>query len=183
MNDEQQDALGRLARIATMSALSDNPWKADNVMPALREMWPDVPDYWRRQILCDVEVALLRIDTKPLACVEEWRKLLADLTPPKAPFTVTYRCGKCSAEGVKLWRGAHGCKNKDGHELLCARCLAPDVDVDDEGRAPLDLLHGAKTDQVANWLPAVPVGDTFWGYSSVPSADVKWWQALPTYAR
>jgi hypothetical protein len=35
-------------------------------------------------------------------------------------------------------------------------------------------------DQIGYRIPAVPVGDTFWGYSSVPAAGVAWWRALPT---
>ncbi len=28
-------------------------------------------------------------------------------------------------------------------------------------------------------LPAVPVDDTFWGYTSAPDNDIAWWRALP----
>lgn len=103
----------------------------------------------------------------------------------KASFTVDYRCGKCHVSGVKLWRGVHGCKSKEGHELLCAYCLAPDVLVSAIGKAAIDPCDDAvpmsPSDQVRGWLPAVPVDDTFWGYTSVPAADVSWWRALPTY--
>ena len=67
-----------------------------------------------------------------------------------------------------------------GQELKCAACLVPGQTVGDDGRAEYGK-HGIMTDQVGGWLPACPVGDTFWGYSSVPSADVRWWKALPTY--
>lgn len=91
-----------------------------------------------------------------------------------------YRCA-CGACGVKLWRPVHGSKT-----LSCAECaekeggLAPGS-VDDSGRyADRDI---GRTDQVAGLLPCVPTpeGDTSWGYSSVPTAGVAWWRALPTY--
>lgn len=96
------------------------------------------------------------------------------------PFetTVDYVCGKCRLRGVKLWRGIHGC-TIDGHELLCAKCLAPNTKVDDEGKC--HHKYGIFTDQVENGLPAVPVQDTFYGYSSVPAEGVRWWKNLPTY--
>jgi hypothetical protein len=98
----------------------------------------------------------------------------------KSAFTVDYRCSKCKSGGVKLWRLPNGAKDKQGHELLCAACLSPDKHVDEDGR-----LHSewGLTDQVNEWLPAVPSGDTFWGYTSVPKHDVMWWRALPTYAK
>ncbi len=91
-----------------------------------------------------------------------------------------YRCSKCKAEGLKLWRGVHGATDKDGNVLLCAACLAPGVVVDDQGR--YESKYG-KTDQVNGWLPAVPIDDTFWGYTSVPEEEVAWWKALSTYKK
>ncbi len=40
---------------------------------------------------------------------------------------------------------------------------------------------GHRTDQVGGALPAVPVGNTYYGYTSVPDAGCDWWRALPTY--
>jgi hypothetical protein len=147
----------------------------------LRRYFPIVDGYEQRQIMTEIEIAVAVPRDLPPTDVEQWSALAEEIRPPKAPFTVEYRCSKCKADGVKLWRGVHGCEDKDGNKLLCAACLSPDVTVSDEGRVPdrYDGPHG--TDQVDGWLPAVPVDDTFWGYSSVPTADVRWWKALPTY--
>jgi hypothetical protein len=71
----------------------------------------------------------------------------------------------------------------DGNKLLCALCLAPDLIVDDQGKALQPGEYGMYTDQIRGWLPAVPVGDTYWGYSSVPSQDLEWWISFPTYKK
>lgn len=97
----------------------------------------------------------------------------------KTQDLVNYACDKCGARDLKLWRH-HAHAPEPGPNLLCAACLAPGVEVSDEGKAH-DKYH--YTDQIAGWVPAVPVGDTFWGYSSVPAVDVEWWKALPTYAQ
>lgn len=179
VNDE--NALGHLVKYGVRYGLCLNEHIADGAMKSLRQVWPKLEPYWQRQIIVEVEVALLRNDTKPIAMPDEWRALVLALRGPKAPFTVDYRCGKCRRDGVKLWRGTHGCPDDDGHELLCAKCLAPDVVVDESGKSQEAGPHGMRTDQILGWLPAVPVGDTYWGYSSVPSQDVDWWKALPTY--
>ena len=99
----------------------------------------------------------------------------------KTAFTVDYRCSKCRLGGVKLWRLPNGAKDsKTGAELLCASCLSPGKNVDQFGRV---VTEWGDSDQVNEWLPAVPSGDTFWGYTSVPKHDVEWWRALPTYAK
>ncbi len=106
---------------------------------------------------------------------------VATLITIKTTFTVDYRCSKCRQGGVKLWRLPHGAKcSKTGAELLCALCLVPDLSVDQYGRMRTEW---GDSDQVNDWLPAVPSGDTFWGYSSVPKCDVDWWRALPTYSK
>lgn len=91
-----------------------------------------------------------------------------------------YACGKCGARGLKLWRMANGARNADGHELLCAVCLAPFVQVDNWGKS-ITGSFGSATDQLSGWLPAVPTDGTYWGYTSVPDAGVTWWVNLPTY--
>ncbi len=161
----------------------------------IREWWPLLEDYYRRHIITTIEVQIAldeppRYNREPLEHKEVWKRLVDDLRGPKHPFTIDYHCHKCKARNVKLWRGVHGCADEDGNELLCASCLAPDIKVDDQGRweePPYKgkdgriLMEGHKSDQVKGWLPAVPVDDTYWGYSSVPSQDVEWWVALPTY--
>lgn len=187
VNDE--NCLGHLVGYGVQHGLCPSEYVATTTMKSLRQLWPKIDPYFQRQIICSIEVALLRVDVKPVALADEWQALRDELRGPKAPFTVNYRCGKCGQGDLKLWRGVHGCKNKDGHELLCAGCLAPGVLVGDDGRAESDPCRDAGgraismggSDQIAGWLPAVPVDDTYWGYSSVPSQDVDWWKALPTY--
>ena len=136
-------------------------------------------DYDKRQIVTEIELAIETDRTLPTER-SEWAALVEEVRPPKAPYTVDYRCGKCKAADLKLWRGVHGCEDDDGNSLLCAACLAPEVSVGEDGRAHDEMVH-QRTDQIAGWLPAVPTDDTFWGYGSVPTADVRWWRALPTY--
>lgn len=76
-------------------------------------------------------------------------------------------------------------RENESRELLCAKCLAPKIKVDDEGKCIRKFGKGFEmyTDQVDNGLPAVPVHDTFYGYSGVPDEGVKWWKSLPTYEK
>ena len=153
----------------------------------LREWWLMLEEYDQRRIMTSIEVAIM-LDEPPRYSREEmepvrklmWQKFVKDLRPPKHPFTIDYRCGKCHRGSLKLWRGVHGCADDNGNKLLCANCLAPDLTVSQDGRA-MNKSLSMETDQINDWLPAIPVGDTFWGYSSVPSQDVEWWRALPTY--
>lgn len=122
--------------------------------------------------------ALLADRPKPIAApLRDLLALLGESAPGKREFSVDYRCGVCKLTGLKLWRLPHGA---NGEALRCASCLAPSKRVGGDGK-----FEGS--DQVedeageAYWLPAVPVKDTFWGYTSVPDADVAWWKRLPTY--
>jgi len=167
----------------------------EQIVASLRKWWPKLEGYYQRHIMCDIEVAILLdedgLPDRELERKDLWVQFVKDFRPPKAAFTVDYHCHKCKQRDVKLWRGVHGCADSEGNELLCATCLAPDVKVDDEGRwqePPYETkdaygneIPGPRTDQVKGWLPAIPVDDTYWGYSSVPSQDVEWWRALPTY--
>jgi hypothetical protein len=153
----------------------------------LREWWPKLEEYHQRHIICDMELAIAldeppRYNREPMDELRKfmWVQLVKDLRPPKHPFTTEYLCHKCKSENVKLWRGIHGCSNEQGRKLLCAACLAPDLKVDEHGKA-MNISVNMETDQINNWLPAIPVDDTYWGYSSVPSQDVEWWKNLPTY--
>lgn len=81
-----------------------------------------------------------------------------------------YRCGKCGAHGVKLWRPA----STFAPELLCVACA--------EHSACERLETGRDaSDQIGGYVPAVPTEDgrDFWGYTSVPRAGVAWWKGLP----
>lgn len=165
-------------------------YTAEYAAKLVRRHFNACDDYDQRQIVTEIEIAVAcpERDIVPKSDLDQWSALVEEIRPPKAPFTVKYACGKCHVDGVKLWRGIHGCEFKGGYELLCAACLAPDQVVDDDGKTPWSTKDASgkvhdmgKTDQVANGLPAVPVGDTFWGYTSVPTADVRWWKALPTY--
>ena len=105
-----------------------------------------------------------------------------------------YVCTSCKARGLKLWRDyntiASAC------ELKCAGCATPaqvtyeaksytDRDRDFLGALDADGMFMFRNgDQLGGLVPAVPTpeGDTFWGYTSVPTEDVLWWYTLPTYA-
>jgi hypothetical protein len=95
--------------------------------------------------------------------------------PPTVDELKNYACSECRCRGVKLWREPHG-----GDVLKCATCLSPENPVGEDGRQASE--YGPMTDQVANWLPAVPSQGSFYGYSSVPPQAVGWWRGLPTYS-
>ena len=92
-----------------------------------------------------------------------------------------YRCSKCGAFGVKLWRQSQTFLNHI--KLHCALCaLEAEGEagpVDNDGRR--DSEYGM-TDQIGWLVPAVPDEEceTYWGYTSIPKAGVKWWRKLPT---
>lgn len=94
-----------------------------------------------------------------------------------------YRCKQCEVDGVKLWRRYATCV--DETELLCGPCAAFDQKkgeiVFDEAGRHVDAELGLRGDQVGSLVPAVPTddGSTFWGYTSVSDAGVKWWKRLP----
>jgi hypothetical protein len=189
----KKDDFGWLVETWVKKLLDYNPYVADGEYGTdtkLRRFWPMLEDYYKRHIQTDIEVAIAlddppRPNRQPLQNKELWIQFLKDFRPGKTAFTVDYHCHKCKAKGVKLWRGVHGCADKDGNELLCASCLAPDQKVSDKGKGKCGIksLDDMETDQINGWLPAVPVDDTYWGYSSVPSQDVEWWVALPTYPK
>lgn len=176
---------GILVRNFVKDALHYLRYEEKWTIEKIRSWWPKLEDYYKRHIQTDIEVAIMMDDPshrpEPLHAKEMWVQFLKDVRPAKSPFTVKYHCHKCKQKNVKLWRGVHGCSDENGHELLCATCLAPGAEVDDKGKWQEPEPHGMRTDQVKGWLPAVPTDDTYWGYSSVPSQDVEWWIALPTY--
>lgn len=93
-----------------------------------------------------------------------------------------YKCDKCGATGVKLWRESY--TFADETSLYCFRCAGEnqgkDVSsINAEGMIPTS--HGHVTDQIGWLLCAIPVEgrDTYWGYTSVPDEGVAWWKKLP----
>lgn len=90
-----------------------------------------------------------------------------------------YKCGECGATGCKLWREYQTFAPR----LLCAGCAMTDQkktgSVDADG---FRVYEYGRTDQIGWYVPAVPdeEGIGYWGYTSVPSAGVAWWRALPT---
>jgi len=95
-----------------------------------------------------------------------------------------YRCSKCLAHGVKLWRQYQTIA--DSIDLLCADCACKDQgkigNVGEDGRYT-DAF--GESDQIGWLVPAVPKedGNTYWGYTSVPSAGCMWWFLLPLRER
>lgn len=103
------------------------------------------------------------------------------IPPVPTPPPERYRCTGCGASGVKLWREYQTLPSATA--LLCAPCACkaqgkPDT-VGPDGRR-CDEVFGDRTDQIGWMVPAVPVDDTFWGYSAVPREACAWWRALPT---
>jgi len=101
-----------------------------------------------------------------------------------------YKCSKCGALDCKLWRQYN--TFLDHLELMCCVCALKSVGkegvpVDAEGKwkDPDDKYNFPPSDQLAGLVPAVPNDEemhgSFWGYSSVPEAGVKWWKRLSTY--
>mgnify|MGYP001182193281 FL=1 len=187
----KKDDFGFLVETWVSKLLRYNPYVADGehgTDAKLRRWWPSLEEYYQRHIQSAIEVAIeldkypapTHSDRNPLQNKELWVQFLKDFRPSKSAFTIDYHCHKCKAKNVKLWRGVHGCSDNEGHELLCATCLAPGIKVSDKGKAE-DESIGFETDQIKGWLPAIPVDDTYWGYSSVPSQDVEWWVTLQTY--
>lgn len=187
----KKDDFGWLVETWVKKLLDYNPYVAEGEYGTdakLRRFWPLLEDYYKRHIQCAIEVAIEldkyppppHSERRPLQNKELWIQFIKDFRPGKSAFTVDYHCHKCKTRNVKLWRGVHGCADKDGNELLCATCLAPDLKVSEKGKA-MDAICNFETDQIKSWLPAVPVDDTYWGYTSVPSQDVEWWIGLPTY--
>lgn len=103
-----------------------------------------------------------------------------------------YYCHDCKVTGIKLWREYQIARPK----LLCANCA-----IKDQSRPGISSLAkcskkiivdangtyidecGMRIDQIGWYVPAVPTENcqTYWGYTSVPSAGCDWWKSLPTY--
>lgn len=96
-----------------------------------------------------------------------------------------YECGVCGIKGVKLWR--------EYNTFLCYQTLYC-VECGRGGEPPkyadlfkpITATEWGECDQMTHpkagsLVPAVPTedGDTYWGYTSVPSLGVVWWRSLP----
>lgn len=113
------------------------------------------------------------------------------ITYEKLEIPDNYKCSRCAAHGIKLWRQYN---TMASHlELLCCRCANPKraADMSIEGRSPVDdSIPKHRSDQLddvvgktGSLVPAVPTidCDTYWGYSAVPVAGCAWWRALPRW--
>jgi hypothetical protein len=78
-----------------------------------------------------------------------------------------YRCGACGAAGVKLFR-----LYQQAGTLLCLPCSEKE-----QGKEP-GSTNLEVTDQIGWRVPAVPCGETFWGYMNIPEQGFSWWYAL-----
>lgn len=98
-----------------------------------------------------------------------------------------YVCSVCGARGCKLWRQYQ--TFAEHIELLCCDCAGKDQERDvssmnEEGMRltpEYSWSRDQRSDQIGWLVPAVPteVGDTYWGYTSVPEPGVQWWKRLP----
>lgn len=104
------------------------------------------------------------------------------MTKKLKDYNKNYTCSKCKLDGVKLWRQYQTCAS--AVDLLCVVCAVADQKKESmsvqKWTTPFDFSDG---DQIGWLVPAIPTaeGDTFWGYTSVPSDRVQWWHSLPTY--
>lgn len=89
-----------------------------------------------------------------------------------------YKCSKCRARGVKLWRQYQ--TMADFLELLCLACAEKDQkkELGDDGDQ-IGWLVPAVPTELPNADGCIPKAETFWGYTSVPGWGVKWWYDLP----
>lgn len=85
-----------------------------------------------------------------------------------------YRCKDCGAHGVRLYREYQ--TMLDRQTLRCTACALVDQNQAQPDQASAHSI---------GWLvAAVPTeeNDTFWGYTSVPTPGVEWWNRLPVTA-
>jgi hypothetical protein len=102
-----------------------------------------------------------------------------DYSSPMTPNE--YTCTSCGVSGVKLWREYN--TFADQTVLECACCAMDsqkkEGEVDQNG---LRKSEYGTTDQIGWRVPAIPTpeGESFWGYTSVPTEGCEWWRKLPT---
>jgi hypothetical protein len=92
----------------------------------------------------------------------------ADISTPDG-----YECGECGAKGVRLYRYYQ--TFLEHQKLRCRSCAVNEVG--EEPQAPWSVTEH----NIGHLVSAVPTEDgrTYWGYTSVPSDGVEWWNRLP----
>lgn len=81
-----------------------------------------------------------------------------------------YKCGTCEAKRVKLWREYQ--TFLDHQSLYCLYCATKEKG---EEKPSVDRPY-----EIGWLVAAIPTDDdSFWGYTSVPSYGMRWWDALP----
>lgn len=81
-----------------------------------------------------------------------------------------YICSKCGISNVRLYRQYQ--TFADHIKLLCTKCALEDQNQTEPDRPSAHSI---------GWLvAAIPTEDeeTYWGYTSVPDAGVRWWNRL-----
>lgn len=111
---------------------------------------------------------------------------LSILQSNKMKLNLDYKCSRCEAHGIKLWRQY----NSLNFQLLCARCADPQAILDEKGYSigSCGFKSCQLTDKfgkTGSLVPAVPtrVEGEYWGYTSVPDESVDWWKALPNHIK
>jgi hypothetical protein len=98
----------------------------------------------------------------------------------------SYSCSKCSATGLKLWRGVHLCS-----DFLCTSCaVAKEYPRHIEKPFYLSFFDEdgyftfASGYFLGDMLPAVPSEDGrfIYGFGAIPNDRVIWWNQLFSYA-
>lgn len=100
--------------------------------------------------------------------------------------TSFYNCDSCGATGGKMWR-QYQCFSP---WVFCWSCLKEDrkgaEQLKDEDIRPdgttWSVFANEYTYEIAGLVPAIPCDEGWWGYSSVPDADIRAWEALPLYS-
>ncbi len=90
-----------------------------------------------------------------------------------------YKCSKCEATGVKLWRQYQTFANHIA--LLCFDCAYEDQSEQVMSASKREMITGhfhPSGDSIGWLVPAVPSEETFWGYTSTPEEGVRWWHRL-----
>lgn len=85
-----------------------------------------------------------------------------------------YKCSVTGKSGVKLWRQSHTLASNVS--LLCREEALKREGISEDDPD----LYG---DQIGGLVPAIPVDDTFWGYTSAPLMGVFWWYNLDGHAK